>query len=185
MAAAEDELEEVRDELRVAQNDLTEARDGQQSAQYELQMVRDELITSQGELWESKEELHAANDELRDKIVLLDGARREASEAVNSTERLTEECSGLSGDLHQQITLVAQRDEVIGRLRAKACTQWVSRWLAFKKKAVNAYPGLDFNFDLPSDEEDEGSLSANYSGESGTPAEGHSFSSLSAPPYDA
>ena len=46
-------------------------------------MVRDELLTSQGELQESKEELHAAKDELRDKSVLLDGARREASEAAN------------------------------------------------------------------------------------------------------
>ena len=50
-------------------------------------MVRDELITYKGEMRESKEELRAANDELRDKIALLDGARREASEAENSTER--------------------------------------------------------------------------------------------------
>ena len=101
MGAATDELLEVRDEPRVAQNDLIEARDGQQSAQYELQMVRDELITTQGELRKSKEELRAANDELRDKIVLLDGVRREASEVVNSAERLIEECRGLRGDLHQ------------------------------------------------------------------------------------
>ena len=185
LTATEGELREVRDELRVAQNDLAEARDGQQSAQYELQMVRDELITSQGELWESKEELRATKDDLRDKTALLDGARREASEAVSSAERLTEECRGLRGDLHQQVTLVAQRDEVIGRLRAEACTQWVSGWLVIQKKAVNAYSGLDFNFDLSSDEEDEGSLSANYSGEPSTPAEVHSPSSLSTPPSDA
>ena len=43
-------------------------------------MVRDELITSRGELRESKEELHATKDDLRDKMALLDGARREASE---------------------------------------------------------------------------------------------------------
>ena len=113
---------ELRDELRATQNDLLEARDGLQSAQYELQMVRDELLTSQGELRESKEELRAANDDLRDKIVLLDGARREASEAVSSAKRLTEECRGLRGDLHQQVTLVAQRDEIIGKLRDEACT---------------------------------------------------------------
>ena len=76
-------------------------------------MVRDELITSRGELRESKEELRAANGELRDKVALLDGARREASEAVKSVERLNEECHGLCGDLHQQITLVGQRDGVI------------------------------------------------------------------------
>ena len=74
-------------------------------------MVRDELITSRGKLPESKEKLRAANGELRDKVALLDVACREASEAV---ERLNEECRGLRGDLHQQITLVAHRDEVIG-----------------------------------------------------------------------
>ena len=64
-------------------------------------MVRDELVTSRGELQESKEELRAANDELRAEVVLLDGARREASEAVVLAERLSEECRGLLGDLHQ------------------------------------------------------------------------------------
>ena len=182
LRAAEGELREVRDELRVVQNDLMEAKDGLQFAQYELQMVRDELLTSQGELRDSKEELRAIKDDLRDKTTLLNGARREANEAASSAERLTKECRRLRGDLHQQITLVAQRDEVIGRLRAEACTQWVSGWLAFQKKAVNAYSGLDFNFDLPSDEEDEGSFSADYYGEPGTPAEAHSPSSPSAPP---
>ena len=108
-------------------------------------MVRDELLSSQGELRESKEELRAVKDELCDKTTLLDGARCEISEAVNSVERLTEECRGLHGDLHQQVTLVTQQDGVIRRLRDEACTQWVSGWLAFQKKAANAYPGLDFN----------------------------------------
>ena len=112
-------------------------------------------------------------------------ARREASEAASLAESLTEECRWLRGDLHQQVTLVAQRDDVIGRLRAEACTQWVSGWLAFRKKVVNAYSGLDFNFDLPSDEEDEGSLSADYSGEPGNSVEVYSPSSPSAPPSDA
>ena len=94
-------------------------------------MVRDELRTSQGEPRESKEELRVAKDELRNKTALLNGARREVSEAVNSAERLTEEYRGLRGDLHQQVTLVAQRDEVIGRLRDEACTQWDFGWLAF------------------------------------------------------
>ena len=131
LSTVEGELREVWDELRVAQNDLAETRDGLQSAQYELQMVRDKLITSRGELRESKEELGAANGELRDKVALLDGALREVSEAVNSTERLNEECRGLRGDLHQQITLVAQRDKVIRRLRDQANAQWASGWLAF------------------------------------------------------
>ena len=140
-------------------------------------MVRDELLTSQSELRGSREELRAARDELLDKTALLDGARREASEAISSAERLIEECRGLRGDLHQQVTLVAQRDKVIGRLRDEACTQWASGWLAFQRKDANVYPGLDFNFDIPSDEEAEESLSADYSGEPDTPAEAHSPSS--------
>ena len=163
LTAVESELREVRGELRVAQDDLDETWDGLQSAQYELQVVRDKLITSRGELRESKEELRAANDELRAKVALLDGARREASEAVVLAERLNEECRGLRGDLHQQTSLVTQRDEVIGKLREQAIIQWASGWLAFQQKAANAYSGLDFNFDLPSDEEAEESFSANYS----------------------
>ena len=106
-------------------------------------MVRDELFTSQSELQGSREELRVARDELRNKTALLDGARHEASEAVSSVERLTEECHGLRGDLHRQKTLVVQRDEVIGRLRDEACTQWASGWLAFQRKVANAYLGLD------------------------------------------
>ena len=113
--------------------------------------------------------------------MLLDGAHCEVSEAVILAERLTEECRGLRGDLHQQVTLVSQWDEVIGRLRDEACTQWVSSWLAFQRKAANVYPGLDFNFDIPSDEEAEESLSADYSGEPNIPAEVHTPSSPSTP----
>ena len=64
-------------------------------------MVRDELFTSQSELRGSREELRAARDQLRNKTALLDGGRREASEAVSSVERLIEECHGLRGDLHR------------------------------------------------------------------------------------
>ena len=151
-------------------------------------MVRDELVTFRGELRESQEELRAANGDLCDKIAqlaagrgeaskaraLLDTARREASEAINSAERLNEECCGLRGDLNQQISLVAQRDDVIRKLRDQASAQWAFRWLAFQQKAVNVYPDLDFNFDLPSDEEAEESFSANYSQEPDTPAKAYS-----------
>ena len=81
--------------------------------------------------------------------------------------------------------MVAQRDEVIGRLRDQASAQWAFGWLAFQQKAANVYPGLDFNFDLPSDEEAKESFSANYSQEPSTPAEAHSLSSSSVPPADA
>ena len=58
-------------------------------------MVRDELQSSQNELRATREELRTARDELRNKAALLDGARREASKAASSIERLTEECHGL------------------------------------------------------------------------------------------
>ena len=70
-----------------------------------------------------------------------------------SIERLTKECHGLRGDLQRQETLVVQRDEAIASLRDEACTQWASGWLAFQRRVANAYPGLDLNFDIPSDEE--------------------------------
>ena len=72
-----------------------------------------------------------ARREASEARALLDVARREASEAVSLAKRLNEECRGLHGDLHQEITLVAQRDEVIGRLRDQASAQWASGWVSF------------------------------------------------------
>ena len=98
------------------------ARDGLEAAQTELQAVRDELQSSQNELQVTREKLRVARDELWNKATLLDGARCEASEAVSSIERLTEECNGLRGDLQRQETLVVQRDGAIASLRDEACT---------------------------------------------------------------
>ena len=133
LTATEGELREVRDALQVAQNDLIETREWLKSAQSELQMVREELITSRGELRDLQVELRAANGDLNDKEtqleaacheaseakVLLETARRESSEAVNLAERLNEECRGLRANLHQRVSLVAQRVEVIRQLRDK------------------------------------------------------------------
>ena len=99
-------------------------------------------------------------------------------------ECLTGECHGLRGDLHRQETLVIQRDEVIASLRDEVCTQWAFGWLAFQMKVATAYPGLDLNFDIPSDEEAEESLSTDFSGEPDTPAKAHSPSLPSAPSSD-
>ena len=111
--------------------------------------------------------------------MLLEAARRESSEAVNLSERLGEECRGLRPDLHQQVNVVAQRDEVIRQLRDYDGAQWAAGWLAFQQKAIHAYSGLDFNFDLTSDEEAEESSDTNYSKEPGTLAEAPSHSSSS------
>ena len=87
----------------------------------------------------------------------------------------------LRGDLQRQETLVVQRDGAIASLRDEACTQWAFGWLAFKRRVANAYPGLDLNFDIPSDEEAEESFSADCSEEPATPAEALSPSLPSAP----
>ena len=107
------------------------ARDGLQAAQNDLQVVREELQTSQNELRVVREELQAARDELCNKVVLLDRARGEVSEAESSIESLTDKFHALRGDLQRQETLVVQRDRVIASLRDEACTQWASGWLAF------------------------------------------------------
>ena len=98
-----------------------------------------------------------------------------------SIERLTDECHALRGELQRQETLVVQRDEAIVSLRDEACTQWASGWLAFQMRVANAYPGLDLNFDIPSDEEAEESFSADYVGEPAASAEARSPSSPFAP----
>ena len=179
LKVAEVELQEVKDGLQAAQDDLLEAKDWLQAARIELQAVMDELPSSQNELRGTREELRAARDELRNKATLLDGACCEASEAAISVKRLTEECHGLRGDLQRQETLVFHKDGAITSLKDEVCTQWASGWLAFQKKAASAYPGLDFNFDIPSDEEAEGSFSPDYSGEPSTSAETRSPSSPS------
>ena len=55
--------------------------------------------------------------------------------------------------------MVSQRDGVIAGLRDEACTLWASRWLPFRHRAAKAFPGLDFNFQVPDEEEAEESVS--------------------------
>ena len=87
----------------------------------------------------------------------------------------------LRGDLQRQEALVIQRDGAIENLRDKACTQWASGWLAFQRRVANAYPGLDLNFDIPSDKEAKVSFSVDCSREPVAPVEACSPSSPSAP----
>ena len=124
LRVAEGKLREVRDGLQTAQNELRVVRDGLQTAQNELRVVREELQTAQNELRVVREELQAAGDELRNKAVLVDRARCEASEVESSIECLTDECHALQGDLQRQEALVIQRDGAITSLRDEGCTQW-------------------------------------------------------------
>ena len=153
-------------------------------------MVREELITSRGEQRDLQAELRAVTDGLNEMEkqleisrravlegkVLLEIACHESSEAVNSSGRLSEECRGLRTELHQRDSMIAQMDEVIRQLRDQAGAQWASGWLAFQRKAARAYSDLDFNFDLPSDEEAEESSDSR---EPGSPAGVPSHSSSS------
>ena len=124
-------------------------------------------------------QLEAARREVLEGKMLLETARQEYSEAVKSSERLSEECHGLRADLLQQVDMVAQRDEVIRKLRDQAGAQWASGWLAFQQKATRMYSDLDFDFDLPSDGEAEESFGTNESPEPSTRAEAPSCSSSS------
>ena len=96
----------------------------------------------------ARDEIHVVRDELRIKATTL-------SWAVSSVERLTEECHGLRGDLQRQEALVNQKEGVIAELRDETCTLWASEWLAFRHKATKVSPGLDFNFQVPTEEEAE------------------------------
>ena len=116
---------------------MVEFQEGLKSTQGELQLAREELITSRGEQRDLQAELRAVNGNLANKEtqleaarreasegkVLLEAARHESSEAVDLSGRLSEECRGLHVDLHQQVSMVTQRDEIIRQLRDQADAQ--------------------------------------------------------------
>ena len=55
--------------------------------------------------------------------------------------------------------MISQRDGVIAELRDKTYTLWASGWLAFRRMAAKAFPGLDFNLQVHDEEETEESIS--------------------------
>ena len=78
--------------LRQASIEKARAEDKEKKA-------REGLRVAEGKLRVVREELQIARDELRNKAALLDRARRDASAAESSIERLMEECSALHRDL--------------------------------------------------------------------------------------
>ena len=92
-----------------------------------------------------KEEFQATREKLCARAEELDWARREASEAKSSVERLDEECSTLREDLQRREALISQREGVIVELRDDACTLWASRWQAFRRRVAKDFSGMDFN----------------------------------------
>ena len=78
------------------------AEDKENKARGELRVTEDKLLAVREELQVARDELHMVRDELRIKATILSRVSLEASEAVGSVERLTEECHGLRGDLQRQ-----------------------------------------------------------------------------------
>ena len=74
-------------------------------------------------------------------------------------EHLAKECNALRKDRQRREAMVSQRDRVIAELRDEACTLWASGWLTFQRRAAKAFSGLDFNFQVPDEEEVEESFS--------------------------
>ena len=93
-------------------------------------------------------------------MMTLGRVHQEALEAGSSVERLTEELGKLRMDLERQEALANQRGEVIVELKDEACTQWASRWIAFRSKASRAFPGLEFNIQLFDEEVEESTSEA-------------------------
>ena len=73
--------------------------DKEKKAQGKLRVAEDELRAIWDELQVARDELHVVQDELRIKSMTLSRVNQEASKAMSSVERLTEECYGLRGDL--------------------------------------------------------------------------------------
>ena len=65
----------------------------------------------------------------------------------------------------RQEAMVSQRDGVIADLRDEAHTLWASGWLAFRRRATKAFPGLYFNFQVP----DEGEVEESFSEDEADP----------------
>ena len=55
--------------------------------------------------------------------------------------------------------MISQRDGIIAELRDEACTLWASGWPAVRRRATKDFPGLDFNLQVPDEEEAEESIS--------------------------
>ena len=79
-----------------------------------------ELRAINGDLNDKKAQLEAVHRDASECKALLETARCESSKATNLAERLNEECRGYRANLHQQVSLATQRDEVIRQLRDQA-----------------------------------------------------------------
>ena len=97
--------------------------------------------------------MQAVKDELHLKTTTLSQVFQEISEAESTMGCLTDEYRELRDDLQRQQALVAQKKGVIAELRDEVCTLWASGWLSFGRKGSKVFPGLRFNFPIPTEDE--------------------------------
>ena len=95
---AEDAMKYESD-LKHTMTTKARAKDKEKKARGELRVTEDELRAVRDELQVARDELQVVRDELCIKAMTLSRVNQEASEAIRSVERLTEECYGLRGDL--------------------------------------------------------------------------------------
>ena len=115
-------IQSLNEDVMTHKSDLKHTSTIKSRAEDREKKVIEGLRVVQDEMRVVKEEFQAAREELCTKAAVLDQARREASEAKNSVERLAEECNGLRGGLQRQEAMVSLRDGVIAELRDEACT---------------------------------------------------------------
>ena len=152
-------IQSLTDDVLGYKSDLKHTSTAKARAEDKEKKAIEGLRSAKDELQVVKEVFQAIKEELCTKAVALDRARREASEAESLVERLAEECSTLLGDLQRREVMISQRDGVITELRDEACTLWASGWLAFRRKLPRLFQGLDFNLQVPDEEEVEESMS--------------------------
>ena len=142
------ELVKHKSDLKHASVARARAEDKEKEARKDVKVVEDELRLA-------IEELQAVKGDLWAKIAALELAHQEALEVENSVERLTEELGKLRIDLTRQEALARRRGDVTAELKDEACTQWASGWLAFQRRASQAFPDLEFNIHLSDEEVEE------------------------------
>jgi two-component system CheB/CheR fusion protein len=93
VAGIEQELQQVRDDLRTtreemqtSEEELKSANEEQQSTNEELQSTNEELMTSKEEMQSMNEELHTLNHELQGKLDELSRASNDMKNLLDSTE---------------------------------------------------------------------------------------------------
>ena len=100
MQSLTDDVLGYKSDLKHTSTAKAKAEDRENKAIERLRFVEDELRVV-------KEEFQVAKEELCTKAAALDWARREASEAESSMERLAEECNTLCGDLQRREAMIS------------------------------------------------------------------------------